>query len=83
MVLAMTASTSSSTNRPVSDTTPGDPSWWFSDAMRAEGGLPPSPALSGSVTADVAIVGGGFTGLWTALALKERAPQLSIALIEA
>ena len=83
MVLAMTASTSSSTNRPVSDTTPGDPSWWFSDAMRAEGGLPPSPALSGSVTADVAIVGGGFTGLWTALALKERAPQLSSALIEA
>ncbi len=29
------------------------------------------------------IVGGGFTGLWTALALRERAPALRIALIEA
>lgn len=43
----------------------------------------PSPSLSGQITVDVAIVGGGFTGLWTALALRERAPQLSIALIEA
>jgi glycine/D-amino acid oxidase-like deaminating enzyme len=62
---------------------PGDPSWWFSDALRAEGGEKPSPSLSGQITVDVAIVGGGFTGLWTALALRERAPQLSIALIEA
>lgn len=62
---------------------PGDPSWWFADAMRAEGGAAPSPSLSDEMTADVAIVGGGFTGLWTALALRERAPQLSVALIEA
>lgn len=62
---------------------PGDPSWWFSDAMRAEGSEPASPPLSGQITVDVAIVGGGFTGLWTALALRERAPQLSVALIEA
>ncbi|WP_200964561.1 NAD(P)/FAD-dependent oxidoreductase [Bosea sp. Root483D1] len=64
-------------------TSPGDPSWWFSDAMRAEGNEPASPALNGQITVDVAIVGGGFTGLWTALALRERAPQLSVALIEA
>jgi glycine/D-amino acid oxidase-like deaminating enzyme len=62
---------------------PGDPSWWFSDAMRAEGNEPASPSLNGQITVDVAIVGGGFTGLWTALALRERAPQLSVALIEA
>ncbi|GAU86520.1 FAD-binding oxidoreductase [Bosea sp. BIWAKO-01] len=62
---------------------PGDPSWWFSEAMSAEAGRPDSALLSGSITVDVAIVGGGFTGLWTALALKERAPQLSVALIEA
>lgn len=62
---------------------PSDGSWWFSDALRAEGDLPASPSLSGTVTADVAIVGGGFTGLWTALALKERAPNLSVVLIEA
>lgn len=62
---------------------PGDPSWWFAEAINAEAGRPDSSPLSGSITVDVAIVGGGFTGLWTALALKERAPQLSIALIEA
>jgi glycine/D-amino acid oxidase-like deaminating enzyme len=62
---------------------PGDPSWWFADALAAEGGAPPSPSLAGEITADVAIVGGGFTGLWTALALRERAPRLSVALIEA
>ena len=62
---------------------PGDPSWWFADAMQAEKGEPASPILHGEVHADVAIVGGGFTGLWTALALRERAPHLSIVLIEA
>lgn len=51
--------------------------------MQSEKGAEPSPALSGRIAVDVAIVGGGFTGLWTALALKERAPHLSIALIEA
>lgn len=62
---------------------PGDPSWWFTDALKAEGGAPPSSSLKGDITVDVAIVGGGFTGLWTALALRERAPGLSVALIEA
>jgi glycine/D-amino acid oxidase-like deaminating enzyme len=33
--------------------------------------------------ADVCIVGGGYTGLWTALALKDREPALSIAVVEA
>lgn len=62
---------------------PADPSWWFADAMALEAGQPPSPTLSGEITVDVAIVGGGYTGLWTALALKARKPSLSIALIEA
>jgi glycine/D-amino acid oxidase-like deaminating enzyme len=67
----------------VPSTLPGDPSWWFADALKAEGGAPPLPSLLGEITADVAIVGGGFTGLWTAFSLRERAPQLSVALIEA
>ncbi len=60
---------------------PADPSWWFADAMRAEGAA--APPLSGEIMVDVAIVGGGYTGLWTALALKERSPALRVALIEA
>ena len=31
----------------------------------------------------MAIVGGGYTGLWTALALRERDASLSVALLEA
>lgn len=38
--------------------------------------------LQGAVTADVCIVGGGFTGLWTALMLKADDPSLDVALIE-
>jgi glycine/D-amino acid oxidase-like deaminating enzyme len=52
-------------------------------ALAAEGDPPPAPALSGDATADVAIVGGGYTGLWTALALRERAPDLQVTLLEA
>lgn len=63
--------------------TPGDPSWWLSEALQAEGNPLPATALSGSVTTDVAIVGGGFTGLWTALAIKQRVPDARIVLIEA
>jgi len=32
---------------------------------------------------DVAVVGGGYTGLWAALALREREPSVSIAVLEA
>ena len=62
---------------------PNDPSWWFEEALAYEGSLPASPPLVGVRRVDVAIVGGGFTGLWTALQLKVRSPQLSVALIEA
>jgi glycine/D-amino acid oxidase-like deaminating enzyme len=59
------------------------PSWWLEQALAAEGNPAPAPALTGDSTADVAIVGGGYTGLWTALALRERAPELQVALLEA
>lgn len=39
-------------------------------------------ALEGDVRADVAILGGGFTGLWTALRLKELEPALEVAVVE-
>ena len=59
------------------------PSWWLEDALAREGDPEPAPPLTGDATADVAIVGGGYTGLWTALALRERAPELRVTLLEA
>jgi glycine/D-amino acid oxidase-like deaminating enzyme len=41
------------------------------------------PPLQGSERADVAVVGGGFTGMWTAWRLREQAPDLDVALVEA
>ncbi len=59
------------------------PSWWLEDALAREDDPAPAAALSGEASADVAIVGGGYTGLWTALALREQAPDLGITLLEA
>lgn len=40
------------------------------------------PSLPGDITVDVAIVGAGYTGLWTAYYLRRRSPSLRIALLE-
>ena len=57
----------------------GGPSYWF----HAIGGLPrPRPALPGPLDVDVAIVGGGFTGLWTAYYLKRADPSLRVCVLE-
>ncbi len=39
-------------------------------------------ALIGDVTADLCIVGAGYTGLWTALLAKERDPNREVVIIE-
>ena len=52
--------------------------WWLEEALAAGFGGEPAPPLDGEVEADVAIVGGGYTGLWTALALVERDPSLRV-----
>ena len=62
---------------------PSEPSWWLQEALGAEGNPAPLAPLSKELEVDVAIVGGGYTGLWTALALRERAPHLRVALLEA
>ena len=41
------------------------------------------PELVGDATADLLIVGGGFTGLWAAVQAKEQMPHLNVVLIEA
>jgi glycine/D-amino acid oxidase-like deaminating enzyme len=43
----------------------------------------PGPPLAGDIAADVCIVGGGYTGLWTAYFLKLAEPSLDIHVIEA
>ncbi|WP_371790584.1 FAD-binding oxidoreductase [Streptomyces sp. NBC_01471] len=40
------------------------------------------PALTGDVSCDLLVVGGGYSGLWTALRAKERDPGLDVVLIE-
>src|SRR6478736_6175996 len=44
--------------------------------------LVPRPALSGPTDVDVAVVGAGFTGLWTAYYLKVADPTLRVAVLE-
>ncbi len=44
--------------------------------------LTPRPALDGTVEADVAILGAGMTGLWTAFYLRRRDPGLRIVIVE-
>ena len=43
----------------------------------------PRPALDGSVEVDLAVVGAGFTGLWTALRAVERTPGTRVIVLEA
>ncbi|WP_424937471.1 MULTISPECIES: NAD(P)/FAD-dependent oxidoreductase [Bacteria] len=52
--------------------------FWLDDVER-----PRHPRLSGALRADLAIVGGGYTGLWSAIRAKERDPGLRIVLLEA
>src|SRR3989441_1110144 len=44
--------------------------------------LTPRPALDGSTDVDVAILGGGYTGLWTAYYLLRSGPTLRVAVLE-
>jgi glycine/D-amino acid oxidase-like deaminating enzyme len=46
------------------------------------GGPPAQQALTGQLRADLAVVGGGFTGLWTALLAKEADPAADVVLLE-
>jgi glycine/D-amino acid oxidase-like deaminating enzyme len=57
----------------------GGISFWYADD-----GLPAvvREPLAGDASADVVIVGGGYTGLWTAYYLKQAAPFLRITVLE-
>ncbi|HEX6844414.1 MAG TPA: FAD-binding oxidoreductase [Actinomycetota bacterium] len=58
-------------------------SWWLREAL----GLPEfageaAPALDGDATADVVILGGGYTGLWTAWFVKQLDPGADVVVLE-
>lgn len=57
--------------------------FWLDPAVAAHDVPEPAPALSRDLTADLAVVGGGFSGLWTALIAKERDPSRDVVLLEA
>jgi glycine/D-amino acid oxidase-like deaminating enzyme len=48
----------------------------------ASGAPAPAPGLVGATTADLLIVGGGFTGLWAAIQAKEADPARDVVLVE-
>ena len=56
-----------------------DSCYWQADRETRE----VSPALSGDIKVDVAIIGGGFTGLSAAYHLKADEPGLNVAVLEA
>jgi glycine/D-amino acid oxidase-like deaminating enzyme len=52
--------------------------FWLDDIERPQ----PASALTESISADLAIIGAGFTGLWSALLAKESDPSLDVVLLE-
>ncbi len=53
-------------------------SFWLDDPEKPA----PRPALTGDERCDLLVVGGGYSGLWTALLAKERDPGRDVVLIE-
>jgi glycine/D-amino acid oxidase-like deaminating enzyme len=56
----------------------GEVSFWWREI-----GLPvPRAPLAGDASADVCIIGAGYTGLWTAYYLKQARPDLEVMIVE-
>jgi glycine/D-amino acid oxidase-like deaminating enzyme len=53
--------------------------FWLDDLPRRD----PHPRLEGTVTTDLLIVGGGYTGLWAALHAKRQTPDRPVVVLEA
>ena len=52
--------------------------YWYDDADKPES----NPMLVRTETCDLCVVGGGYTGLWTAIIAKERDPSRDVVLVE-
>jgi glycine/D-amino acid oxidase-like deaminating enzyme len=56
-------------------------SWWLREALAADPGER-CPPLDGDHEADIVVLGGGYTGMWTAHELVRRDPGLDVVLLE-
>lgn len=56
------------------------PSWWLESAADD---LTPRDRLDTSISCDIAVLGAGFSGLWTAYYLLQRDPSLRVVVVEA
>lgn len=62
----------------------GRASFWVDQALSEEPGAErDARILEGELKVDICIVGGGFTGLWTAIRLLDHNPSLQVAVVEA
>ena len=52
--------------------------YWIEEAGEVE----PQPPLSGELEADVLVVGGGYTGMWTAWYARQLQPEARVVLLE-
>ncbi len=57
-------------------------SYWLREALAQDPGQP-CPALDHHIDADVVILGGGYTGMWTAYFLHEYSPGCRLVVLEA
>lgn len=57
--------------------------WWDQVVADDPDAGHPRPPLDGDTTADVVVVGGGYTGLWTAYYLLEVDPSLDVLVVDA
>ena len=55
--------------------------FWFDEAIKIEGSEA-RVSLAGETTADICIIGGGFTGLWSAIKIRQKAPHLNVVILE-
>ena len=60
----------------------GGSNLWFEQVAADGDPLTPRPGLDGDAEADVAIVGAGYTGLWTAYHLLRGDPTLRVVVVE-
>ena len=54
-------------------------SFWL---QQTAGDAPDAPPFAGDARADVAIIGGGYVGLWTAIRIRQQDPGCSVVLLE-